>query len=88
MPEGHRRPERARIVLFLLEEAGDSVEFLPIREIMTPNWGVGNTPYIMQSWPARREPEAERGLAMARPLRIECRDAPCRIGGGSLRPGP
>jgi len=31
-------------VLFLLEEAGDSVEFLPIREIMTLNWGLGNTP--------------------------------------------
>jgi len=31
-------------VLFLLAEAGDSVEFLPIREIMSLTWGLGNTP--------------------------------------------
>jgi len=44
LPKGHRRPERPRIVVFLLAEAGDSVEFLPIPEIMTLNWGLGNTP--------------------------------------------
>ena len=44
LPKGHRRPERPRSVLFLLAEAGDSVEFLPIREIMSLNWGLGNTP--------------------------------------------
>ena len=45
LPKGRRRPERPRIVVFLLAEAGDCVEFLPIREIMSPNWGLGNTPF-------------------------------------------
>ena len=37
LPKEERRPERPRITLFLLAEAGDSVEFLPIREIMSLN---------------------------------------------------
>ncbi len=57
MPKGDLRPERPRKVLFLLEEAGDSVEFLPIREIMAPNWRLGNTPG------SATEPSARRRLA-------------------------
>ena len=57
MPKGDLRPERPRKVLFLLEEAGDSVEFMPIREIMAPNWRLGNTPG------SATEPSARRRLA-------------------------
>jgi len=54
LPKRDRRPERPRIVLFLLGEAGDSAEFLPIREIMSLNCGLGETlsrpaPYVCRS---------------------------------------
>ena len=47
LPKQDRRPKSPRTVLFLLARACDSVEFLAIREIMSHQWGLGNTPYIV-----------------------------------------